>query len=75
MLSNLKIFLNASNRNKLTVILDIIFIPIMYLLGGFKKDALQWSHKWNIQKHFNHKNVDESLGLNIKGSDTSKYYT
>lgn len=73
-MKNFKQFINYKERSFITIILDIFFIPIMFVLGGFKKDSLQWSHRWNIQKHVDPKLFDERISLNIPGSIESKYY-
>lgn len=73
-LENYLYFLNVKERNILSVALDIIFVPIMFVAGGLKRDSIIWTHRWNLQKHVNPDLFEKTPELRIEGHKDSKLY-
>lgn len=58
---------------KIYRIADFLLIPIMFILGGFKKDSIQETHPWHVWRKFNLEEIDTSKTTTHKGTDTSVY--
>lgn len=61
---------------KYTRVFDILMVPIMFVLRGFKLDSLQETHAWHV-KHLNLndiKRIDLKLAAMHKGTDATIYH-
>jgi len=56
-----------------TRLCDKLYLPIMFLVGGFKADSIQETHPWHIQK-LNHQLIDaEKASPIFRGNDKSVF--
>jgi len=53
-------------------IFDFLLIPLMYALGGFKKDIVQQTHGWHTV-NIDPSKVELSKSIQIEGLDESKF--
>lgn len=53
--------------------IDYAMIPIMYILGGFKKDAMQETHPWHSYRAFDPASIDKGLAVESKGTDARTF--
>lgn len=58
--------------NPIFKILDLLFVPIMFVLGGFKLQNLQKTHHWH-GLDINPERIDLKKAVTIKGSDKSRF--
>lgn len=54
-------------------LVDYMMRPIMYLLGGGSSDAVQETHPWHVWRGFDPSEIDLTLAVKHKGTDTTKY--
>lgn len=52
-------------------LLDILMIPLMFVLGGLRKDSLQETHPWHLWRHLTPETVDTSKAVRHIGTDKS----
>ena len=48
---------------------DYIMIPLMFVLGGFKRDSLQETHPWHCYREFNVESIDIAKTLKVQGEE------
>lgn len=54
-------------------IIDTLMIPIMFALGGFKKDSIQETHPWHSYRSFDPKKINTRLCVVSTGSDDKTF--
>lgn len=52
-------------------VLDITMAPFMWIIGGFKNQSLQETHRWHTQE-INPNEIDKSLGVKVVGTEDTK---
>lgn len=51
-------------------VIDILMIPIMLILGGFKTDSIQETHPWHSFRDFDPKDINTDLSVLSAGTDS-----
>ena len=54
-------------------LIDWAMVPIMFVLGGFKKDSVQETHPWHCFRGFSPDDIDQSLAVPHQGTDNSTF--
>ena len=54
-------------------VIDILMIPLMYVLGGFKSDSLQETHPWHSWRDFSENDIDIKESVVTFGTDEKTF--
>lgn len=54
-------------------IVDRIMRPVMFILGGFREDAIQETHPWHCWRGFDAGSIDISCAAKCRGSDDKTF--
>ena len=50
-------------------IIDFCMLPIMFLLGWLRRDAMQETHAWHVWRDFRSGDINQALSVKYTGSD------
>ena len=54
-------------------LIDILMIPVMYVLGCFKLDSLQETHPWHSWRNFSENDINKNDSVTITGTDQKTF--
>lgn len=60
--------------NKIVRVIDYAMIPLMFILGGFKRDAIQETHPWHSWKKFDRNKINQKLAVIHDGTDRMTFH-
>lgn len=52
---------------------DFFMIPVMFVLGGFRRDSMQETHPWHVFRGFEAGDINRELAVASRGDDTDGF--